>query len=60
MSDYPVSDPQFWRNLAEKALAKAYQTIDDPTKRLLLRIAESYECVAQLIEQRSRDAEKSK
>jgi len=46
----PVSDPQFWRNLAAKARAKANQTIDDRTKRLLLRIAESHERVAKLVE----------
>jgi hypothetical protein len=60
MPDQPVSDPQFWRNLAAKARAKADQTIDYTTKRLLLRIAESHEGVAEIVEQRSRDAEKSK
>jgi hypothetical protein len=60
MPNQPVSDPQFWRNLAAKARAKADQTIDDRTKRLLLRIAESHESVAKLVEQRARDAEKSK
>jgi hypothetical protein len=58
MHDQP--DPQFFRNLAGKARAEAGQTIDESTKRLLLRIAESYERVAELVEQRSRDAEKSK
>jgi hypothetical protein len=37
-----------------------FPTIDDRTKRLLLRIAESHERVAKLVEQRARDAEKSK
>jgi hypothetical protein len=60
MPDQPVSDPQFWRNLAAKARAKADQTIDYRTKRLLLRIAESHERVGEIVEQRSRDAEKSK
>jgi hypothetical protein len=60
LPDQPASDPQFWRNLAGKARAKADQTIDDRTKRLLLRIAESHERVAEVVEQRSRDAGKSK
>jgi hypothetical protein len=60
MPEQPVSDPQFWLNLAGKARAKADQTIDDRTKRLLLRIADSHERVAQLVGQRSREAEKSK
>jgi hypothetical protein len=60
MPDQPASDPQFFRNLAGKARANTDQTIGESTKRLLLRIAESYERVAKLAEQRSRDAEKSK
>jgi hypothetical protein len=60
MPNQPASDPQFWFNLAAKARAKADQTIDDRTKRLLLRIAKSHECVAELVERRSRDAQKSK
>jgi hypothetical protein len=60
MPNQPVSNPQFWRNLAAKARARADQTINDRTKRLLLRIAESHERVAKLVEQRARDAEKSK
>jgi hypothetical protein len=60
MPDQPASDPQFWRNLAGIVRAKADQTTDYRTKRLLLRIAESHERVAEVVEQRSRDAEKSK
>jgi hypothetical protein len=60
MPNQPVSDPQFWLNPAGKARASADQTIDDRTKRLLLRIAETHERVADRVEQRSRDAEKSK
>ena len=60
MPDHPVSDPQYWRDLAGKARAKADQTIDDRTKRLLLRIAASHERVAERVEQRVYDAEKSK
>jgi hypothetical protein len=60
MPDQPASDPQFWRNLAGIARAKADQTLDDVTKQLLLRIAEAHDRVAELVEQRSRHAEKSK
>ena len=60
MPKEPVSDPQFWRGLAAKARAREDQAIDDRTKRLLLRIAESHERVAEAVEQRTRDGEKSK
>jgi hypothetical protein len=53
MPDQPPSDPQFWRNQAGQARAKADQTINDQTRRLLLRIAESYERVAELVERRA-------
>jgi hypothetical protein len=58
MPNQPVSDPHFWLNLAAKARAKADQTIEDCTKRLLLRIADSHERVAELVERRLRDVEK--
>jgi hypothetical protein len=53
MPDQPVS-------LAGKARAKADQTTDDVTKQLLLRIAETYERVADRVGQRSFDADNSK
>jgi hypothetical protein len=56
----PASNPKYWRILAAKARAKAARTIDKRIKRLLLRIAESHERVAELVEQRLRDAGKSK
>ena len=60
MPGQPVSDPQFWRNLAGKARATADQTLNDRTKRLLLRIAETHERVSERVYRRLRDAEKSK
>jgi hypothetical protein len=60
MPNQPVSDPQYWRDLAGNARAKADQTIDDRTKRLLLRIAESHERVAERVELRLLGAKKSK
>lgn len=56
----PVSDPQYWRDQAAKARAKADQATDDVTRHFLLRIAELHERVAERVEQRLRDAEKSK
>jgi hypothetical protein len=58
MPDQPVSDSQYFRELARKARAKADRAIDDRTKQLLLRIAEAYERVADRVEQHSPDAEK--
>jgi hypothetical protein len=60
MPDQPVSDSEYFRGLAGKARAKADQTTDDVTKQLLLRIAETYERVADRVKQRSLDADKSK
>jgi hypothetical protein len=60
MPDQPVSDSQYFRGLAGKTRAEADQTTDDATKQLLLRIAETYERVADRVEQRVHDAEKSK
>jgi hypothetical protein len=60
LPDQPVSDSQYFRDLAGKARAKADQTLDDVAKQLLLRIAEAYERVADRVEQRLPDAEKSK
>ena len=60
MPDQPVSDAEYWRDLARKARAKADQTLDDGAKQLLLRIAETYERVADRVEQRLPDNEKSK
>jgi len=60
MPDQTVSDSQYFRGLAGKARAKADQTIDDVAKRLLLRIAETYERVADRVERRPPEAEKSR
>jgi hypothetical protein len=58
MSDQPVSDAQYFRDPAEKAGAKADHTLDDATKQIWLRIAETYERVAERAQQRLPDAEK--
>jgi hypothetical protein len=60
MPDQPVSDSQYFRDLAGKTRAKADQRSGAAAKQLLLRIAETYERVAERVEQRWLDAEKSK
>jgi hypothetical protein len=60
ISDEPVSDSQYFRDLAGKARAKADQARDDGSKQLLLRVAETYERLADRVEQRPPDTEKSK
>jgi hypothetical protein len=60
LPDEPVSDSQYFRDLAGKARAKADQARDDASKQLLLQIAETYERLAGRVEQRPPDAEKSK
>jgi hypothetical protein len=56
--DEPVSDSQYFRDLAGKTRAKADQALHYGTKQLLLRIAETYERVADRVDQRVPDAEK--
>jgi hypothetical protein len=53
------SDSQYFRGLARKTRAKADQALHYGTKQLLLRIAETYERVADRVEQCASDAEKS-
>ena len=60
MPKEPVSDPQYWRDLARNARAKANQARDAVTKHFLLRIADSHERVAEVVEQRLLDAGKTK
>jgi hypothetical protein len=51
MPEQPVSDPQFWRDLAAKARARADYATEEVTKQLLLRIAETHERTADRVEQ---------
>jgi hypothetical protein len=60
MPDQPISDSQYFRGLAGKARARARHATDDVTKHFLHRIAETYERVADRVEQRSPNNEKSK
>jgi hypothetical protein len=53
-------DPQHWRDRAKEARAKADQMRDRRSKRRMLGIADFYERLAERIEQRLRDANKSK
>jgi hypothetical protein len=59
MPSESVSDSQYFRDLARKTRAKADQALHYGTKQLLLRIAETYERVADRVEQHLPD-EKSK
>jgi hypothetical protein len=60
MPNQPVSDARYFRDLAEKTRAKADHMLNDAAKQLLLRIADTYERVADRVEQQLPDAEKSK
>jgi hypothetical protein len=50
-------DPQYWRDRAKKVRADADRATDPRAKRMLLGVAESYDRLAERIEQRLRDAE---
>jgi hypothetical protein len=60
MSSKPVDDSQYWRDRANTTRAKADQTKNDRSKRMLRAMAAVYERAAEQIEQRLRDARKSK
>jgi hypothetical protein len=46
------NDPQHWRDRADEARATAAQIVDPETRTTMLRIAEDYERLARLGEQR--------
>jgi predicted secreted protein len=54
------ADPQYWRERAMTARAKADQIKHRRSKRRMLGFAEGYERVAERIEQRLRAAKESK
>ena len=55
-----VSNPDYWRDRARIARIKADGAKGPRTKRMLRGIAEAYDGLAQQLEQRLRDAKKSK
>jgi hypothetical protein len=59
MPDAPAYDPQYWRDRADRARAKASQVTDPRSERMLQGIAEAYERLADRVKQRLREPGKS-
>jgi hypothetical protein len=53
-------DPHHWRDRAEDARRLAAEIIDPPSRRTMLKIAESYESLARRAEQKMQELETSK
>ena len=53
-------DPKYWRERAKKTRADADRATDPRAKRMLIGVADSYERLAEMIEQRLRQAETPK
>ena len=47
MSEHPINDPKHWRDRAKEARALAEQMDDPEGKRMMLRVADDYERLAQ-------------
>jgi hypothetical protein len=47
MSEHPINDPKHWRDRATEARALAEQMDDPEGKRMMLRVADDYERLAQ-------------
>jgi hypothetical protein len=47
-----LQDPDYWRARAEKIRVKAEQSSQDDSKHELLRVAEAYERIARIAEER--------
>jgi hypothetical protein len=54
MSDEPASESQHWRNRAKAVRERAKQVKNNRSKRILLGLADTYERVADQIEERLR------
>ena len=50
-----ANDPQHWRGRARAARTKASRATDSRSKRIMLRLAGSYERFAERVEQRLRN-----
>jgi DNA-binding ferritin-like protein len=55
MAKVPINDPEHWRERAKEARAVADAMTDEKTKQMMLRIANSYEKLAERAEQRLRE-----
>ena len=51
----PANDPEHWRGRASVARTKASRATDSRSKRIMLRIAGSYERFAERVERRLRN-----
>jgi hypothetical protein len=50
-----LDDPQYWRDRAEEARARAEQIKDPDNKHIMLKIAEGHDRQAALLEKKLRD-----
>ena len=55
-----INDPAHWRQRAEEARAIADQMNDPESKRMMLKVAEDYDRLAERAEQRLRGSPQSK
>jgi hypothetical protein len=53
MSEHPINDPKHWRDRAKEARALAEQMDDPEGKRMMLRVADDYERLAQRAQERA-------
>jgi hypothetical protein len=54
LSDNDIRSPEHWRQRAEEARAMAEQMIDERSQSLLMDVAESYDRLADFIENAER------
>ena len=59
MASKPISNPRYWRDLAQRARAHAAEMADEESKLIILGIADAYERLARRAED-MRESEKSK
>jgi hypothetical protein len=59
MVSIPISNPLYWRDLAQKARAHAAQMADQKSKLIIVKIADAYERLARRAEH-LRNSEKLK
>jgi hypothetical protein len=53
MSEHPINDPKHWRDRATEARALAEQMDDPEGKRMMLKVADDYERLAQRAKERA-------
>jgi hypothetical protein len=60
MASKPISNPRYWRDLAERSRAHAAQMADGESKLIIVGIADAYERLAKRAEDILRKPENSK